>query len=377
MFHTLRSSLQRGCQNHAVNLRVENRSRLSSKKSVQPPYAPFRFVFTTSVDASTELPQYWKEVEIRYFEDVVVEAPQVPVRPPPICFSPDTKRKVRFGTIKLQRMRVPPGPVAKATAAVQVAQSKANYTPQIVQIRSLCAAIARILLQHDACVGCLLDNAQQKHGIYSRSSKCDQQQWVRCTLDQILSGTANHIAPLSLRDKLRVAVDLASGVLQLYKTPWLHEDWKHSDVAFIHRPGAARSSMCDHPFVYRELSQTTPQQRMAAPPTVHRVTRNRTLYILGTVLIELCYGKLIQGLQEPEDLQCDETPGVEWCTADRLIRTKDLENHVGKRYADAVGRCVYCDFGVDDADLDDEKFQQVVYEGVLEKLEESLQHIEG
>jgi hypothetical protein len=42
-----------------------------------------------------------------------------------------------------------------------------------------------------------------------------------------------------------------------------------------------------------------------------------------------------------------------------------------------VRRCIYCDFGVSDTNLEDEKFQQVVYEGVLEKLEESLQHIEG
>jgi hypothetical protein len=135
--------------------------------------------------------------------------------------------------------------------------------------------------------------------------------------------------------------------------------------------------MYEHPFVYRELSQLAPQQIMNTSPTVYRVIRNRTLYVLGIVLIELCYGKLIQGLQKAEDLQCDGAPGVEWCTADRLLRTKELENHVGKRYADAVRRCIYCDFGVDDADLDNEGFQRVVYEGVLEKLEESLRHIEG
>ena len=200
---------------------------------------------------------------------------------------------------------------------------------------------------------------------------------MRCTLDQILSGNAVHVAPPSLRDKLRIAVDLASGVLQLYKTPWLKEDWKQSDVVFIRRPGSADTAMYEHPFVYRELSQAAPQQAMTTSSTVYRVIRNRTLYVLGIVLIELCYGRLIRDLQKAEDLQCDGTPGVEWCTADRLLKTKDLENHVGKRYADAVRRCIYCDFGVDDADLGKEDFQRVVYEGVLEKLEESLQYIEG
>jgi hypothetical protein len=374
IFHTLCSSLQCTCQSHAVNLRIEHRDKLDADGSSRAPSAPLRFVFTNSLGVSSQLPPLWKEVELRCFEDLVQAAPIVTPRD---CSTHNAKRKVRFSMTKPQRIRVPSAPVVETTAAVSAALPTSASIPQVAQIESLCAAIAQIPPQHDKCVGYLLDDTQQRHGLYSRPSKCSPQQWVRCTLAQVLSGSAGHTAPLSLRDKLRIAVDLASGVLQLYKTPWLREDWTQSDVIFIYRPGSAEPSMYEHPFVYRELSQLAPQQIMNTSPTVYRVIRNRTLYVLGIVLIELCYGKLIQGLQKAEDLQCDGAPGVEWCTADRLLRTKELENHVGKRYADAVRRCIYCDFGVDDADLDNEGFQRVVYEGVLEKLEESLRHIEG
>jgi hypothetical protein len=271
-------------------------------------------------------------------------------------------------------LQVKPTPATPTTQTIQIQTPKAQMT----QIQNLCVTIAQLPSQHDACAGYLLDDSQQKHALYSKSPDCIQQPWKTYTLDQILAGTQDRLSPLSLRDKLKIAVDLASGVIQLHKTPWMNDIWKQNDVLFVLRPGTPQSTLYEHPFVYRELCQTTTQQATNTSSAANsRVIRNQTLYILGIVLIELCYGRNLQAFQEPEDLQCDGTPGVEWCTADRLLRTNDLENHVGKRYADAVRRCVYCDFGVDNADLADENFQQVVYEGVLEKLEESLQHIEG
>ena len=351
----------------------------SSKSSLQEKNlascVPFHVIFTQSIDASTTSVSSWKEVEIRRIQDPSLKDSKIGEKLHS-CSTTNKKRAVRFGSIELQFSRVPSDTTIKGTGVVRPIPIGTS-TSKATQIQNLCVAIAQLPSQHDACVGFLLDSSQQRHGVYSRTTDKTQQHLTTYTLDQNLDQSQAHLAPLSMRDKLRVAVNLTSGVLQLHKTPWLKEDWKQCDIMFIDRPGASKSSVYDHPFVHRELSQRSIQQVAATPAIVYRVIRNKTLYALGIVLIELCYGKSIKGLQEPEDVHCDGTPGVEWCTADRLIRTKDLENHIGKRYADAVRRCVYCDSGVDNADLEDESFQRVVYEGVLEKLEESLQHIEG
>ncbi|XPS78885.1 hypothetical protein M3J09_010884 [Ascochyta lentis] len=376
LYYTLRSNLQCGCQAHPVHLRMERRSRSPPQQKDSSACVPFHVIFTHSTKSLAAPVPYWKEAEIRQLEEAPIKAPQASATSQNSSAT-DTKRKVRFGSIELQFVRVPSGPVTKDAVVVGKVPTDATSRAQLVHIENLCSAIAQLPSQHDTCVGYLVDDCQRKHGIYSRLTDCNQQQWTTCTLDQILAGTASHLAPLGLRDKLRVAVDLASGVLQLHNTPWLSEDWKQSDVWFVHHPGLPRSSIYEHPFVCRELSQIAVQQDMGTSTKVYRVIRNRTLYILGIVLIELCYGKPMQALEEPDDVQCEGTPGISWCTADRLIRTKDLENHIGKRYADAVRRCVYCDFGVDEANLEDATFQQVVYQEVVEKLEVSLQHVEG
>lgn len=52
-----------------------------------------------------------------------------------------------------------------------------------------------------------------------------------------------------------------------------------------------------------------------------------------------------------------------------------------ERCTGAVVHCIHCDFGRDHVNLsgmnpDDERSQQMVYEGVIEKPEESVQHVE-
>jgi hypothetical protein len=89
------------------------------------------------------------------------------------------------------------------------------------------------------------------------------------------------------------------------------------------------------------------------------------------MLIELWYGKAIEELQTSGDLECAGNPGLVWCTAVRLVE-EDIEFEAGKRYADAVRRCIGCDFDRKETSLDSESFQQAVYDGVVALLEKTL-----
>ncbi|KAF3047029.1 hypothetical protein E8E12_010603 [Didymella heteroderae] len=137
---------------------------------------------------------------------------------------------------------------------------------------------------------------------------------------------------LALDPAGKIALDLASSILQLYKTPWLDE-WDDNDVYFVQRPGAKPITLYEHPYVYREFPQTA--SKTGQKETKYRVIRNQTLYSLGVLLIELWYGKSIEQLQAPPDLDCAGTPGITWCTAERPVDS-EFAFEAGKRYSNAV-----------------------------------------
>jgi hypothetical protein len=161
-------------------------------------------------------------------------------------------------------------------------------------------------------------------------------------------------------------------VLQLYKTPWLDEQWSDNDVYFVHRPGQPLSKVYEHPFAYRKFSSPPAPPLANAQGAVHRVIRNQTLFTLGIILVELLYGKSIEELQAPCDLDYQGTPGVAWCTAERLIE-EEIEYEAGPRYLNAVRRCIRCDFNLKESSLDDGDFQQAVFDDVVAPLERTLQ----
>ncbi|KAI4690174.1 uncharacterized protein J4E84_004356 [Alternaria hordeiaustralica] len=247
-----------------------------------------------------------------------------------------------------------------------------------IQIGDLCTAIAALPTpQPIACIGYLTDNSNRQYGIYPLDSANDSEKSSPTvySLRQILTEYKSNNWRLRLSDKLQVALDLAFSVLQLYKTPWLDEQWSDSDVYFVRHPDAPAASLYEHPFVYRKISASKIDQASdnIGRPAAYRVIRNQTLFTLGILLIELCFEKSIEDLQLPCDLDCSNTPGVAWCTAQRLLDEKKLEFKIGPGYQDIVRRCIWCDFDQGKSNLDDRDLQRAVFEKVVVPLEEILQ----
>jgi hypothetical protein len=134
--------------------------------------------------------------------------------------------------------------------------------------------------------------------------------------------------------------------------------------------------MYEHLFVHRSLESRTGMTTAVPQQERSRIIPNQTLYTLGILLIEICYGKSIKELQIAEDLECQDTPGVTWCTATRLAN-KQIEFRVGKPYADAVEWCIRCDSHRENADLGNEIFQQAVFDRVVMPIEQNLKFIQG
>ncbi|KAF2740112.1 hypothetical protein EJ04DRAFT_559137 [Polyplosphaeria fusca] len=370
LFATIRAGMKCGCSGHAVNLRLEHRNEEFEEEELFE-RTPFRVVFSYTTDQQhpVHTVRPWTEADIRCMSkashDIFAQTAALNV-----SHTTTTGRRVRFESIELQSAR------SQAEGATR-ASSQTSSLPS--QIQDLCEAIIRLQQpQRDLCVGYLLDNFQRRHGIYllqpTIPTSCHWKAYsLRDILEKQVDSTA--VRRLSQSDKLRIAVDLASSALQLHKTPWLSDEWRKDDVFFIQRPGATPASIYEHPFVRHRLKSGNGADALQAPmvqkPTF-RVIRNQTLYTLGILLIELWYGKPINQLKKPSDLDCQGTPGVEWCTADRLVEN-DIEFEAGKRYSDAVRRCIRCDFDRKDTSLDNEGFQHAVYDGVVALLEKTWQ----
>lgn len=366
LYEILRSgfSCTSGCQNHAVKLRLEARSPEIEGTDDVPEKTPFRVVFIHTLHT------HWQEADVRCIADNPRNA-QLPTRRP-------ISKQVRFAH---PQSHGPAQSHSNQSITMTVLPRPATLVPTtgLSQIQNICTAIQMLPQpQQDLCMGYLLDAMQRKHGIYPlfRPPGCAQQQWISYTLRQILTGQASTGRPLTQLDKLRIASHLSSSILQLYKTPWLNDDWDDEDVYFIQKPGADPITVYEHPYVCREF--TRPANATASQPQQPplRVIRNQTLYSLGLLLIELWYGQCIKQLRNPADLNHQGSPGVAWCTAERIVND-ELEYEAGKSYTDAVRRCLRCDFNRSDIDLDSKDFQKAVFEGVVLPLEATLKYFRG
>jgi hypothetical protein len=369
-YTSLCSGWRCACEEHAVSLRLECRNKSSKEDSLEQ--TTFRVIFSYTSVGSSPTPRWpmWQAAEIRR----LVETPEH-------TSSSHTALSAQAVQSSQHRVRfhdaVFTSPVIAATTSASPGQPATTH-PSAEQIEDLCRAFNKLQSpQRDLCIGYLLDGLKRKHAIYLEPSP-SQQQWAAYSLKEVLAQTSKLHRRLTRHDKLKLAVDLASSVLQLYNTPWLEEQWGKDDVYFIHRPEASSASVFEHPFVCRKFGAqvVSTAKTTTTSTTACRVIRNQTLFALGILLIELWYGKPIEELQTVPDLDCAGTPGVTWCTAERLVE-HEMEFDAGKRYSDAVRRCIRCNFDSKETSLNNESFQQLVYDGVVKLLEKTLQQFHG
>jgi hypothetical protein len=179
--------------------------------------------------------------------------------------------------------------VAQAEKAIKAALSP---DPNMQPIHSLCAAISTLQKPvRAACLSLLADEyAKQKYGILiypAEVAPMNTEAWTTSTLREVLQDPS-----FARRNRLELAVTLASSVLQLHETPWLDNDRTKDDILFIKR---SDKIIYNHPFVsqrFAKFDQAVPT--VEVPPLMRRIIRNQTLYGLGISLIELWYGKSIK-----------------------------------------------------------------------------------
>ena len=337
---------------HSVSLRLESRDYLSDDDDEQESVRdPFRVVFRNSGSHFggkdvPSLPWTWEEADVHITRQSQ-DSPQLDVR--------SNTNGVRFET--------------KAKKAVKAAL---DPSPNMQPIEDLCAAISNLRKpQRDECLSLLAtEYAKQQYGIHIYPLRERPSNPASCSISSLRSVLDD--SDFTWRERLHLAIILASSVLQLHNTPWLGDHWRVDNIFFVTR---ADQIAYEHPFVSQHFNQVKEKsQTHSVPPLISMIIRNQALYALGVSLIELRYGKSIQELHKPEDgpLSSDDPMAAfitEWKTADRLV--DKLYSDVGHYYGDAVRRCIRCDFDRKSNCLDDVTFQKAVYQGVVYILQES------
>lgn len=194
------------------------------------------------------------------------------------------------------------------------------------------------------------------------------------------------VAPPSLKlhltgkERLQLALILASTMLQLHTTPWLSERWGKSDILFLRQLGGTRAPLIEQPYISKAFRSSKALPSTCAilgksPST--SIIRNKSVFDLGVLLIELCFNKSLEQIQTPDDLDDDGKVNsyTSLATANRLI--PKVYDEAGIRYGDAVRRCIRCDFDQREETFESDEFRQAVYQRVVVPLEDDLRDFCG
>ena len=184
-------------------------------------------------------------------------------------------------------------------------------------------------------------------------------------------------AGLSLLMRIQLARQLARAVLQFHATPWLKSSWCSNDIFLYGMDSSALNAGSKVNSPYLNVSVRGPHEPVAHVATFpdRTLIRNRFLFGLGIMLLELAFEAPLRSLRKAADVDIYEGRNTDYYTADRVrLGTGRL---LGPRYAELVRKCIQCDFGrgsdLNDAALQEGFYREVVCE--LEGLEEQFRKL--
>jgi len=175
--------------------------------------------------------------------------------------------------------------------------------------------------------------------------------------------------PPSMLLRLKLAVLLASSVMQLHGTGWLKEFWSSKDIFFEGEGNDSEHARLDQPLVrgmFNTPHDIDTRMEDDGDDGVSAIIlfANPELFSLGIVLIELHHWKPFNELQR---LCAKHT-----CAAVVKL-VEDLGEQAGSNYQSAVQTCIQ-GLGHKERKLENEDFKKEVYEKVVAVLEADLKH---
>ncbi|KAK3309627.1 uncharacterized protein B0T15DRAFT_8968 [Chaetomium strumarium] len=334
----------------------------------------------TTDDRASERRKLWDEVNIKRMPFAVVTKSTAPPELTTQSSGPMTTRKKRAKFVAFARD--PTSYISAGRPRGGLTYLVTEMTQQMTEITfiqppaddasvaplELCSTLkkARCAPLLD-CYGHLVDPEQPTHHfkVYPLTNTVTKTEaWSLVTLDDILRRKPGVQPLLWLEEKVRLALSIASSVLQLSTTPWLPAPLTKEDVYFFVKDGQPAYQQA---FLWKQVPESIGAGSDAKEsPTYHQ--HHNALFCLGILLLEIILGSTIDSLREPHEeiqFQGDDFGVIrDSITAHRLLQTKVAL--INPAYKAVVERCVGC--GASQG-LDEEAFRERVYNGVVAELE--------
>ena len=252
-----------------------------------------------------------------------------------------------------------------------------NIPPKSIDIESEIEDLCSALETSDpniSCLGYLCSPDRHRHEFRSiKDNQIVSENPLLISLDELLSRSTKARFELTRKQRYRLAVVLASSLLQLQTTPWLTKNMEKKDIYFEYQ---GREVMTEHPYIchlFPSIKHPSASPSPTPPKDITPTARSATkasLNQLGILLLELCFGKAIEEQThireeflfngQPHN-QTDILTAREWIA--------DVEFEAGLEFRNAIKCCF--DFDVK-PNWNDIKFTQSIHAGVVQPLKQIL-----
>jgi len=223
-------------------------------------------------------------------------------------------------------------------------------------------------------------SSKYRHVIYSGHYSVPA---VLTTLEDLLSSHSGRQV-LSMTERLRIALAISLSLLQdgSHEVSWFRNRWRSKDILFYLPENKAMLAFdsCLNPYMRPTFpppnndNANTQRPNVSPNPTAmsQSLARNEHLYSLAIVLLEIAMEEKLTNIDYLPDLK--EVPTdvgyAEYIKCKAIVQSTMIKERMGTIYARLVTRCLFCDFGQRNPEVDftQNELQDLYYDNVVREL---------
>lgn len=186
-------------------------------------------------------------------------------------------------------------------------------------------------------------------------------------------GYRNH--KMNNLDKWKLVGALSRAVLQYHSTPWLRETWMDEDIMFFEKEPTKGPGSLEYPHLHLVRRTNDDTSRTVSEMYEDRLIKNKTLFQLGTILLELEFEDSLEAIIEKWNTAFPNAQDTMGSLTDRLLVPKrHAGENLGVEYGRIVRMCLDCDFGLglSEYSLHNKALQKAFYLQTVYQLEKML-----
>jgi len=214
--------------------------------------------------------------------------------------------------------------------------------------------------------GLLPDIDSYRHVLYRAERPCSASRISLSEVIKLVNSTSTKKSfawPIQRRYSLAYMLALS---MLCCSSSWFKENWRSEDIILVTEQQEIGDDTIKSPHVTAAPRHSRLESGMS-------LARSERLFSLAVALIEIGYGESLRNLYSETEVGTYGGLKMQWDYVKEYFGAKKLSTLVsaemGGRYARVVRKCLECNFGIDEKDLDCLAMQEAFYEGVVCELE--------